>query len=385
MTANPQQLRTLIAACVAITIFGFAFGMTYPLLSLILESRSVPPDMIGINSAMMPLGILLFSPVIPYATKRYGSRQVAITAALVCGFVVLGYKLFDNLPAWFLLRLIQGMSISVLFVLSEAWIVGSASEGHRGKVVAIYSSVLSASFGAGPLLISFIGIDGWMPFALGAAVLFFGAIPFVFIREDTASTPEETRPSGIFDFASMAPMLLITVAVFSIFDAATLSLIPVYGMKNGLDISTSANILTALIIGNVLLQLPIGWLCDRYPHRRVLIGCALITGALLLLIPIAILTPWVWPLLVIVGTTGYGVYTVALTSLGQRFKGLELINGTAAFAVAWGVGALIGSISGGWAMAGFGPHGLPISLSLLYLSLFAGLTWRQVQKNRQAG
>lgn len=381
MTANPQQLRTLIAACAAITIFGFAFGMTYPLLSLILESRSVAPDMIGINAAMMPLGILLFSPVIPYVTKRYGSRQVAITAALVCGLVVLGYKLFDNLPAWFLLRLIQGMSISVLFVLSEAWIVGSASDGHRGKVVAIYSSVLSASFGAGPLLISFIGIDGWMPFALGAAVLFFGAIPFLFVREDTASTPEETRPSGIFDFASRAPMLLITVAVFSIFDAATLSLIPVYGMKNGLDISTSANILTALIIGNVLLQLPIGWLCDRYPHRLVLIGCALITGALMLLIPIAILTPWVWPLLVIVGTTGYGVYTVALTSLGQRFKGLELINGTAAFAVVWGIGALIGSMSGGWAMAGFGPHGLPISLALLYLLLFAGLTWRQVQKS----
>ena len=29
-------------------------------------------------------------------------------------------------------------------------------------------------------------------------------------------------------------------------------------------------------------------------------------------------------------------------------------------------GALIGSVSGGWAMLGFGSHGLPVSLALVY-------------------
>jgi hypothetical protein len=43
---SPQaaNTRNLIAACAAITVFGFAFGMTYPLLSLILESRGVSSD-----------------------------------------------------------------------------------------------------------------------------------------------------------------------------------------------------------------------------------------------------------------------------------------------------------------------------------------------------
>lgn len=377
MITTSANQRTLIAACVAITVFGFAFGMTYPLLSLILESRGVSSDMIGINSAMMPLGILLFSSVIPIAAKRYGARNIAITAAIVSGFVILSYKVFDNLSAWFLIRLIQGMSISTLFVLSEAWIVGSAGDHNRGKIVAIYSSVLSGSFGAGPLLISFIGIEGWLPFALGAAVVFLGAIPFFFIREETTSAPEETVPSGIFDFAPKAPVLLAAVGIFAIFDAATLSLFPVYGMQNGLDIATSANILTALIIGNVLLQFPIGWLCDKYSHHWVLTGCALITSVLLLFIPFVIHSSLKWPLLILVGTTGYGVYTVSLTSLGDRFKGTELINGSAAFAIVWGLGALFGSISGGWTMAGFGSHGLPVSLSLIYFILVVALVWRK--------
>ena len=336
MTTTPANQRTLVAACAAITVFGFAFGMTYPLLSLILESRGVSTDMIGINSAMMPLGILLFSSVIPVVAKRYGARNVAIAAAIVSGFVILSYKVFDSLSAWFLIRLIQGMSISTLFVLSEAWIVGSAGDHNRGKIVAIYSSVLSASFGAGPLLVSFIGIEGWLPFVLGAMVVFLGAIPFFFIREETTSAPEETKPSGIFDFAPKAPILLAAVGIFAIFDAATLSLFPVYGMKIGLDVATSANILTALIIGNVLLQFPIGWLCDIYPHRKILTGCALITSVLLLFVPFVMDSNLKWPLLVLIGTTGYGVYTVSLTSLGDRFKGAELVNGSAAFAVVWG-------------------------------------------------
>lgn len=375
--SSPANKRNLIAACAAITVFGFAFGMTYPLLSLILESRGVSSDMIGINSAMMPLGILLFSSVIPVAAKRYGARNLAITAAIISGFMILGYKAFDNLSAWFVIRLIQGMSISTLFVLSEAWIVGSAGHTNRGKIVAIYSSVLSGSFAAGPLLVSFIGIEGWLPFVLGAVVIFLGAIPFLFIREDDTSAPEETKPSGIFDFAPKAPMLLAAVGIFAVFDAATLSLFPVYGIKNGLDFTTSANILTALIIGNVVLQLPIGWMCDKYPHRRILAGCAVITAILLLFVPMFIGSPYKWPLLIIIGAAGYGVYTVSLTSLGDRFSGIELVNGSAAFAIVWGLGALFGSVSGGWTMLAFGPHGLPYGLAVIYMLLVIGLIWRK--------
>jgi MFS family permease len=378
-TPRPTDTRTLIAACAAITVFGFAFGMSYPLLSLILESRGVASDMIGINSAMMPIGILLFSSVIPVVAKRFGARKVAITAALVTAMVILSYKVFDTLAAWFVIRLIQGMAISTLFVLSESWIVGAAGDQNRGKIVAIYASVLSGSFGAGPLLISFIGIEGWTPFVIGAAVVAIGAIPFIFIRENTHDDPEETRPSGIFGFAPKAPILLAAVGTFAVFDAATLSLFPIYGIQNGLDLATSANILTALILGNVLLQFPIGWLSDKFPHRLVLAGCALTTAITLMLLPILIDSVFKWPLLVLMGTTGYGVYTVSLVSLGNRFSGVELVNGSASFAIVWGFGALIGSVTGGWAMLGFGVHGLPISLAIVYFLLAVGITRRQLR------
>lgn len=368
--------RNLLAACTAISVFGFALGMTYPLLSLLLEADGVSTNMIGINSAMMPMGILLFSPILPVLSKRFGSRVVAIAAAIITALLLLAYKAFDSLEAWFIIRLVQGMSVSTLFVLSEAWIVQYAGQAHRGKVVALYAAVLSASFGAGPALVGWIGIEGWLPFVIGATVVILSVIPLAMVQESTEDEIEETAVSGIFTFAAKAPILLAAVGIFAVFDAATLAFLPLYGLKIGLNLSTAALALTTLIVGNVILQLPIGWLADRFSKQTVLKMCALISVIFAILLPYTGTSIWLWPVLVILGAAGYGVYTVSLADLGDRFQGNELVAGSAAFAVMWGVGALIGSISGGWAMSLFGPYGLPMLVAFSYAALFIGILLR---------
>jgi len=371
------DIRNLVAACSAIGVFGLAFGMSAPLLSLLLEQQGVSAELIGLNSAMMPLGILLFAPVIPHLSSRFGPRRLAIAAALITCLLFLCYKLFDNLAAWFLIRTLNGMSISILFVLSEAWIIGSVVSEHRGKAVAIYASVLSASFAAGPALIGFIGIDGWQPFIIGALSLFLGTLVISLIREQHTVPGSEAKATGWLYFAPKAPMLILAVGCFAILDSATLTLLPVYGVSNGLSQSDAAFALTALIIGNVILQFPIGWLSDIYPPRIVLAGCTVLTAMLIFPIPWLLHSDWLWPLLVLAGSTGYGVYTVSLKSLGDRFSGQELINGTAAFSAMWGIGALAGSVAAGVSIKISTLYGLPMMLTGVYLVLLVGLCIRR--------
>jgi predicted MFS family arabinose efflux permease len=125
-------------------------------------------------------------------------------------------------------------------------------------------------------------------------------------------------------------------------------------------------------------------LCDRYAPRLVMAGCALITALTLLLFPTLLFSAWKWPLLVLMGTTGYGVYTVSLVALGSRFSGRELINGSASFGIIWGLGALLGSVSGGLTMLASPVQGLPVGLALVYLVLAGGITWRQISLQRRA-
>jgi MFS family permease len=378
-TISRQQtdLRNLIAACSAIGVFGLAFGMTAPLLSLLLEQQQVSAELIGLNSAMMPLGILLFAPVIPYLSARMGPRRLAIIASLITCLLFLCYKIFDNLAAWFVIRTLHGMSISILFVLSEAWIIGSVVDEHRGKVVAIYASVLSISFAAGPALVGIIGINGWQPFIVGGLSLLLGTLVISTIREDTSTAENKPRAVGWMAFIPKAPMLILAVGCFAILDSASLSMLPVYGVGNGMSQSDAAFALTALIIGNVVLQFPIGWLSDIYPPRIVLAGCALLTAVLIFPIPWLLHSPWLWPVLILAGSTGYGVYTVSLKSLGDRFSGQELINGTAAFSAMWGVGALGGSVAGGWSIEISTLYGMPFMLAGVYVLLLIGLLLRR--------
>ncbi|MCP4073098.1 MAG: MFS transporter [Hyphomicrobiales bacterium] len=373
--------RNLIAACSAISVFGITFGMTLPLLSLILESRGVAEGMIGVNAAMSPIGVLLFSPVIPVAAQKFGAKPTAIVAALLTALVIPCYKIFPSLEAWFVLRLVHGMLISTLFVLSESWIVKFANGKHRGRIVAIYASVLSASFATGPAVVGWIGIEGWWPFIIGTCVLLLGTLPLFLVIDKPGEMSEEPGSSSFFAIAPRAPMLLASVATFAVFDAATLSLMAVYAVRTGLDLATAAYTLTALIAGNIFLQYPIGWLADRVAKRAVLAGCAFLTLLLLLLVPHVMGGIWMWPVLILAGSTGYGMYTVALAALGDRFDGDELIAGMAAFSVMWGTGALAGATIAGWAMSGFGPHGLPYMLAAIYAAYLIAMAVRSSTRN----
>ena len=377
--------RNLYAACAAIVVFGFAMGLSYPLLSLLMERDGVSEAVIGMNSAMSPLGIVLFSVFIPVLARRYGARNVTIVSALVTALILLGYKAFPALEVWFVLRFFYGMAVSCLFVLSESWVVKFADPGSRGKVVAIYGAALAASFGAGPAIIALIGIDGWLPFIIGATVLVVAIFPISLIREERLETEETAGWSDILGFAPKAPILLAAVFTFAVFDAATLSLVPVYGLRLAMDLATSANMLSALIVGNVVLLLPIGWLIDNMNRRAVMAWLSAITIALLLVLPLVVTTWVMWPVLFVVGATGYGIYTCALAILGDRFKGHELIAGASSFATMWGAGALTGSLIAGAAMQGFGPHGLPVSLALCFLIFLIGMWVRAQQQMRRGG
>ena len=73
------------------------------------------------------------------------------------------------------------------------------------------------------------------------------------------------------------------------------------------------------------------------------------------------------------GGVSFGIYTMALIQLGERFTGQALIAGNAAFALVWGVGGIVGSPATGMAMQLVGHQGLPSSLGPAQCGVLAAL------------
>lgn len=370
-----QRLINLCAAIAAITVFGLALGLMFPLLSLLMERDGIAPQMIGYNTAMQTAGIVFAGFAVPRAARRWGARLVAIAAALITAAIIMTYP-FATFPGWFGLRFVQGMAVGSLFAISEAWVVKYSEGKYRSRILALYTSVLAISFAGGPALITVTGIEGTLPFMIGTVVLVLGTVPLYFVHETTAEPGDASAALSIVGFAPKAPILLAAVALFSIIDAANLSFLPVYGVKKGLDEETASLALTVFIAGNAVLQFPIGWLADHMNKRVVMAGCAIVTAIGSALIPVSFGSFAFWIMLLITGTASAGIYTVALSDLGDRFSGTDLVAGTASFSATWGGGALAGALIAGWSFQRFGPDGLPYTVAAIFLAFILAMFGR---------
>jgi MFS family permease len=200
----------------------------------------------------------------------------------------------------------------------------------------------------------------------------------MFFYRPTAAfaSDEETGTLTILGFARAAPILIAAVGMFAIIDAANLGLLPVYGVKKGLSQETAALMLTAFIVGNIVLQFPIGWIADHWSKRGMMSICAVVTALGSALVPWAFGSWFIWPVLVVTGAASAGIYTLALAELGERFSGHQLVAGTAAFSTIWGGAAFVGALLGGWAIERFGPDGLPYAIAAVFTGFIAMIALR---------
>ena len=373
--------NTLIAAIACVTVFDVALGLSFPLFSLILEARGHSAGMIGLNASFGPLGVLAAGPLIPLVTARFGSKLVAQVCCVLVALLLISFKLIDSFALWFPLRFLFGFCAATLFAVSESWVVRTAEGPYRGRITAVYASILSGGFALGPAMLPFTGFKGWTPFVIGAAIMLIALVPLHFVDVDDRLHPEERRAS-FFAFFPQAPVLLIGVGTFALLDAAVLALLPLYGLREGLSVDVSAWALTVLIGGNLLLQYPIGWIGDHLPRRAVMLACALLTSASLAVLPSVMGTLLMWPVLVLVGACGFGIYTLAIAILGERYKGSALMAGASAFAAMWGLGGMAGPSLTGWSMELFGPNGFPLTLAAIFAAFSLLMIIRDASKSR---
>ncbi len=367
-----QRYRTIVAAIATVASCDIAMGLTLQMLPLLMEKSHVPAWIMGLNAAMSPLGIMIGGPFLPRIVSRFGSKRVVYIAILVTMATLAAFKLFPSVWAWFAIRFFFGMAAGTLFTVSEAWIMSGAQQSNRGRTMGLYTSVLAVSFSIGPLIIPLTGIDGWAPWLIGILCVGMSAVPLTFLRISEDSFRHE-EGGGFWAFVGRAPLLLFAVGTLTFFDSVILSFFPIFGLRSGLPVEQVTTILGVSIIGNALLQLPIGLLADRWSRLGVIVLSAIITAVLALSMIWTIQSWLIWPVMLVLGTTAYAIYTIALTILGDNFKGPDLIAGSAAFAAMWGVGGILGPPIAGAATDAFGIIAIPITVTAIYIILLIGL------------
>jgi MFS family permease/uncharacterized membrane protein HdeD (DUF308 family) len=360
--AEGQLTRSNIPAVASLVATGMIFGLTYglsaPLLALTLTQMGFSESFVGANAAMHAVGVLLVAPLLPRLAWRVGPK-LPITGALLAAAAALA--LFPVMPAiwlWFPLRLVLGAASEAMFVMSETWLNQLSDESSRTRTMAIYTAALSLGFAVGPIILTAVGSEGLPPFliASGMALIALLSVAMPWVHAPTFERPSHPSP---LRYLALAPVALGATLVNAALETAGMSFLPLYAMNVGWDEPSATMLLSVLLLGAIIMQLPIGWLGDRVDRRRLVVGLGIASTAGALIWPYVIgSAPLAYALLFIWGGLFVGIYTVMMSLVGSRFQGGDLVSIYAVMSVAWGVGAFVGPSAAGVSM-NLAQHGLP--------------------------
>lgn len=375
--SNRYLLGVLIFA---VSVVGLSMGATLPLVALRLHEAGAGSLAIGLMSALPAAGMILSALLIAPLCRLYSGRQLYLLCFALC--LLACAALLPDQPSLALLagaRLLLGLGMGVLVILGESWVNELCDERKRGQIVALYAACFTGCQLGGPAMIGLFGAASDWPVLLVllcnllALALVWHSLP----AEWSEAAEESPRRFSLLGFVRVAPALCLGVLFFAFFDAVVLSLFPVYASGHGWAVGVAALMASVILGGDMLFQVPLGWLSDRVDRRALHLGCGVLTLALGLALPWLIeQRALLWPALVVLGAAAGGIYTLALVLIGQHFRGPDLVTANACVGMLWGVGSLLGPLLSG-ALMGIGPQGLPLALclaaSLFVVAAFAAL------------
>ncbi|WP_159585746.1 MFS transporter [Chelativorans xinjiangense] len=372
-TTSPREDRIPWAAMAGIiatvTVFAVAQGLTYPLLSFILERQGTTPGLIGLSAAMTPLGFIVSASFIPALARRVGGARLAILCSILAATALIAIAWTQGIWAWMPLRFLLGFFANPLYVISETWLISITPAPRRGRIMGLYSSIVSGGVAIGPLSLGLVGTEGWPPFMIGIVAFLLCGLIVLAVVPRLPKMAHEGEATSLGGFFALAPLLLFAVFTAAAFEQILLSLFAVYGAALGSAEERGASLITSFIAGNAVLQILLGRVAEQFGATRTMLFCALASLAGCLALP-SIFNAWlIWPLVFVWGGVSFGIYTMSLIQLGERFTGQALIAGNAAFAFVWGIGGIVGSPATGLAMQLIGQQGLPLSLGLMCCAL----------------
>ena len=345
-----------------LSIFGSTFFelvshfMLMPLLLLRMKGADVSSTLAGLFASTGWLGIFVMTPFASAIAHRVGRRPALWMAGGVLTLSALMFTLTQQLWLWFALNLLSGLAMALRWVLAEALIAEFSPPGQRGRYVGIFQTLVSTTFIVGPAALIWFGPDNpatlWA--VVGLSVL--GLLWTVFIPKVPDAADADTAHvglHGLWQALRAHPIIMLAGFVGGFFETGVTSILPLYGLALGLGVAASALLVSVSGLGGVALMMPAGLLADRFKdqaqgRRTLMVVCAAITLGATGMMPFVAQTAWLsWPIVFFWGGAGGTLYTMAMTDIGAREKGITLVNSTSVLVLTYTLGGLVASAASG--------------------------------------
>ncbi|PSP45052.1 MFS transporter [Halobacteriales archaeon QH_6_64_20] len=340
-------------------------------------------------------------------SDRTGKRRVYILLGLVIlGVASAAYPFVESYGAVLLVRAFQGLGAAFTIPCSIALVNEYADvDSQRGGNFGVFNTFRLVGFGFGPIVAGIVvaggfGRGGVAEYAIGGialsgfdaafAIAVLGAFVSIVLVTVFISDAESTRAAAGDDLSiavldrsgsrGFDPVFVLGVGTF--FMAVTIALFATLEgpLRARLDESTFlfGVQFAAVVIANVLLQVPIGRASDRYGRRPFIVA-----GFALLIPSVFVQGLITAPLLMVLARLIHGVavalvFAPALALAGDLAGERESGTTLSVLTMAFGLGVAVGPLASGF-LYNIGSISTPFTFGAVLAVLALVLTYSQVE------
>jgi MFS family permease len=342
--------RLLVLASAMIFLDVAFFAAVAPLLPGYVDELGLSEAQAGVLSASYAAGTLVASLPAGFVASRVGPRRTVIAGLLLLGVSSLVFGLVEEIGLLDAARFTQGVAGALIWAGALTWLITTAPEDGRGKVIGTALGTAVAGALLGPALGAVAASVGTGR-VFGSVLLVTLAFAYAASRLPEARVPQLQSPREIVATMTARPILEATafVAVPSVMFGAIEVLVPlrIDSLGGGHGVIAGGFIAGAAL--EATLAPMAGRISDRIGRRLPYVTGLTICALALVVFALAQTLGWVLASLIVTSLGAGLCFAPALTLLSDIAEATRLHQGFAAGLsnMAWASGQVVGGIGGG--------------------------------------
>ena len=348
------QVRKLFGLLLGVTILLTGMGLLSSLLGLRATLAHFPGWQLGLVMSGYFAGFVIGSFICPVLIRNVGHIRTFAGLAAIVASAALAHALAINPWSWLALRLISGIAMVGLYMVTESWLNATLPREQRVPVFALYVILTLMAMAAGQLPFLAAPATGPTLFLIAGMLIVVGLVPVTITRLDQpAAVSAPNLPP--WRLVRRAPFAMLATFLAGLVTGAFWGMGAAFAARIGLSPEGVGAFVASVIGGGVAAQLPLGRLSNRLGRRPVLISAALAGAAFALLLAASIHGP-LWLILLLgfgFGAMSLCLYALAVAHMNDLLEPHEVLSATQGLLLASGGGsAMEPLIAGAWVRAG---------------------------------
>lgn len=376
-------MKTLLSiSALLLTILLMQMGTTAlgPLDALSAIQHGFSNTQIGIIGGAHFVGFIIGCFLSPMLVRRVGhARAYCVTAAFSI-VAILFHPILPYFWAWCIFRIVTGIAIAASYTLVESWLNAKLTNKNRSRFFSLYR--MSDMLGAltAQAMISVLVPAHFISYSVLAIIVCLSLIPLGLTKSVQPVMPASQKTDVLFAF-HVSPLAALGVLVVGATSSAIRMIGPIFAYQLNFSPAEIGLFLSLPIVGGAIVQLPIGYLAEKFTPRQLLAMLSTLTiiislGFNFIQTDVLFGVRVIYILVFVFGLTTMPIYSLCAIHAYNRIPERQMTMLSASLIFIFAISAIISPILTSYLIDYFGPLSMFTYFAIMHLILLFYTAYR---------